>query len=369
MPTRRLVDDGHEETEAILKKIEKEISKEYRLAEKEIQEKLDDYLRRFEIKDELKRKALAAGEITQAEYNQWRTGQIMIGKRWEEMRDTIAEDLTNADQIARSIAFGYTPDVYAINHNYGTFQVEKGSLLDTSYTLYDRQTVERLYFDDKGRFVPHPGKVLTAKINAGKAQRWNMKNVQSVMMQGIMQGESVGNLATRLANAVGEQNRGVAIRNARTLITGVQNAGRVDSYERANDMGIPVQKQWLATLDMRTRHWHRELDGVAVDYDKPFENEYGEIMYPGDPEADPANIYNCRCTLIASIKGHERDLSDTDLRHDKNLGDMTYDEWKDSHDSYSDPITKQDDIAEFMKRIYGKEYKRYAKLFMEDDDG
>lgn len=355
----RYVDDGHEETEAILKQIEKDITKEYRKAEKEIQAKLDDYLEKFKKKDELKRKALKAGEITQSEYNKWRTGQIMIGKRWEEMRDTIAEDLTNADQIARSIAFGYTPDVYAINHNYGTFQVEKASLLDTSYTLYDRQTVERLYLDKNGRFVPKPGRVLQAKINAGKVKAWNMKNVQSVMMQGIMQGESVGQIATRLSKAVGETNRKVAIRNARTMITGIQNGGRIDSYDRAISMGIEMQKQWLATLDNRTRHWHRELDGVAVDNDKPFENEYGEIMYPGDPDADPANIYNCRCTLIASLKGFPLDMS---VRRDKNLGDMTYKEWKESKESYSDPITKQDEIAERMKRMYGAEYKRYSKL-------
>ena len=358
----RLVDDGHEETEAILRKIEKRIAQEFKQAEKEIQEKLDDYLRRFQIKDELKRRALAAGEITLAEYNQWRTGQIMMGKRWAEMRDTLASDFANASQIARSTAFGYLPEVYALNHNYGTFQVERGSMIDTSYTLFDRQTVERLMLDENGDFIPEPGRRLRQQIATGKAMEWNKKNVQSVMLQGILQGESIPQMATRLANSVGEQNRKVAVRNCRTLVTGVQNAGRVDSYDRARKMGIDVRKEWLATLDMRTRHWHRELDGQVVDNDKPFENSVGKIMFPGDPDADPANIYNCRCTLIASIKGFEDDASDLSLRRSDKLGSMSYQEWKDSHESYSDPILKQDQIADTMRRAYGAEYRRYSQL-------
>lgn len=273
------------------------------------------------------------------------------------MRDTLAEDFTNADKIAKSIAYGYQPEVYALNHNYGTYQVEKGALVDTSYTLYDKHTVERL-FNDKETFYHAPGKKITARINEGKALAWNKKQVQSCMIQSILQGESIGKIATRLANTVGEQNRKAAIRNARTMTTGTQNAGRVRSYDRAISMGIEVQKQWLATLDSRTRHWHRQLDGVTVDNDKPFKNEFGEIMYPGDPSADGANIYNCRCTLIASIKGYENDITDRSLRHDSHLGDMSYEEWKAEKKSTSDPITKQDDIAETMKRAYGAEYKR-----------
>lgn len=348
-------------TEKILKNIEDQITKEYAQAEKEIKQKLDDYLRRFQVKDELKRKALANGLISENEYKQWRIGQIMMGKRWEEMRDSIAKDLTNADQIARSIAFGHMPEVYAINHDYGTFQIEKASLLDTSYTLYDRQAMEQLMKDNDQTFIPAPGRKVTQAINEGKAMAWNRKQVQSAMMQSLLQGESIPDIATRLAKTVGESDRKAAIRNARTMTTGIENAGRMASYKRANDMGIETQKQWLATLDSRTRHWHSSLDGVKVDNDKPFTNEYGDIMYPGDPAADPSNIFNCRCTLIASIKGFERDVSDMDLRHDDNLGDMTYDEWRaGKYDQTSDSITKQDDIAHIMEQSYINDYRAIA---------
>lgn len=355
-------DIGHEETEKILKRIEQEISKEYALAEKEIQEKLNDYLRRFEIKDALKLKALDNGLITEQEYKQWRLGQVMIGERWKKMRDSIAEDLTHADQIAKSIAFEHMPEVYALNHDYGTYQIEHASLIDTSYTLYDRHAFEELV-KNEDTFIPAPGRKVTRAINEGKALAWNKKQVQSVMMQGLLQGESIPNLASRLAKAVGETDRKAAIRNARTMTTGVQNAGRIASYDRANDMGIETRKQWLASLDTRTRHWHAALDGVTVPNNEPFTNEYGDIMYPGDPSADPANIFNCRCTLIASIKGFEHDVSNMDLRRDDKLGEMSYQDWREGHYTQtSDPITKQDTISEIMREKYNEEYRQYKNL-------
>lgn len=355
-------DAGHEATDAIIKSIEHRINREYAQAQKEVKDKLDDYLRRFRVKDNLKRRALAAGLISQEDYQKWLYGQIMVEGRWRDMQGTLSQDYVNYAQIARSVAFGYMPEVYALNINYGTYQVEHDALVDTSYVLYDRHAVEQLLMDDKGHFIPAPGKKLTEQINSGLVKRWNTQNVQSVMLQSIMQGESIPAIATRLALSVGEQNRKVSIRNARTMTTGVQNSARLAAYDRALRMGIKLKKQWIATLDRRTRHWHRALDGVSVDNDKPFVNSYGEIMYPGDPDADPSNIFNCRCTTIASIEGFESDASDLLTRNVDHLGDMTYEEWKAEKASYSDPILKQDQISMLMRRVYGAEYARYRRL-------
>lgn len=353
MPKKR--DEGHEETEQVLKELEARITKEYKKAENDLQAKLDDYMRRFKIKDDIKRNAVADGNLDQKEYQQWLIGQIAMGKRWEEMRDTIAEDLTHAAQIAKALAVDQMPDVYAINHNYGTFQVEKSSLVDTSYTLYDRDAAARMFKDTD--FYKKPGRKVQKAINEGKQKAWDKKQIQSVMFQGIAQGESVGAIATRICKSTCDSDRKAAIRNARTMTTGIQNAGRVDSYKRAEDMGINLKQQWIATLDGRTRHEHRQLDGMMVDVGGVFTVDGYDIEYPGDPSAAPEMVYNCRCTLIPALEGFDRDMS---LRHDDHLEDMSYDEWKESHDSYSDPITKQDDIAAAMKGSYIKEYRELS---------
>ena len=219
--------------------------------------------------------------------------------------------------------------------------------------MYSRETVERL-FRENPKLYKKPGRKTLRDIRDGKIKAWDRKQIQSVMMQGMIQGESIPNLTKRL-EAVTGGDHAAAIRNARTMATGVQNAGRIDAMDRANDMGLNVRKQWLATLDSRTRHWHRDLDGVIVDVDDPFENEYGEIMYPGDPDADGANIYNCRCTMLNVLQNHEIDVTDTDLRYDDNLKKMSYEEWKEGH-GVSQPITAQEEKGEAIRMKYIRAY-------------
>lgn len=319
------MDAGHRETDKRLAELEKRIRREYRQAEKEVEEKLNKYLERFAEKDKAKRKQLSAGQITRQQYNEWRTGQIMMGQRWSEMRETLASDMVRTNEIARSMVKEFSYDAYALNHNYGTFEVEKGSRLDTSYTLYDRHTVERLMRDNPD-MLPPPGKRVMENIRLGKDKLWNKQQIQSVMTQGILQGESIPQIAKRLANTVGDKDKKAAIRNARTMTTRAENYGRLDSYKRAQGMGIPVKKQWVATLDHVTRDSHVDVDGEIVDIDATFSNG---LDCPGGM-GPPEEVWNCRCALIAAMKGFEKDLSDTNLRRNDNLGSMTYDEWKES---------------------------------------
>lgn len=350
-----MADPGHEETEKLLKDLEKRIAKEYTQAEKEVQSKLDDYLRRFRLKDEKWREWVADGKKTEAEYRQWRIGQLAVGDRWEAMKQTLAEDMHNANRIARSIVDGYMPEVYAINFNYGTYEVEAGAKVDTSFTLYDRQTVERILREDP-ELLPAPGKKVSANIAAGLDVRWNRQQVQSVMLQGIFQGESIPKLAERLATAVGDKNEKAAIRNARTMATGAQNAGRIDSYKRAEAMGIELKQEWIATLDKRTRHEHRQLDGMVVKVGDPFEVDGYKLRFPGDPSAPGYLIYNCRCTLAGVVKGLKS--MSGQFRSHAAIGDMSYEEWKAEKKSESNPITLQRDKGETIAESYRREYRR-----------
>lgn len=353
-------DPAHVATDKLLERIEKEITKEYKTAHKEVAAKMDDYLKRFTTKDKTWQKWVADGKKTQAEYTAWKKGQVMMGKRWGDLKDTIAEDYKNAAKVSQSIANGYRAEVYAINHNYATFEIEKGSRLNTSYSLYSRESVERMYRENP-KLYHDPGKKISQAIKEGKQMDWDRRRIQSVITQGILQGESIPDLTKRLESITGGDHA-AAIRNARTMITGAQNAGRIDAMERVKDMGIPVRKQWLATLDNRTRHTHRELDGMKVETDEPFKvtdddgTEY-EIMFPGDPDADPAMIYNCRCTLLTVIPNHEIDTSDLSLRHDAHLDGMTYEEWKEDRKSKSNPIDLPEKKAAAIKGSYINKYK------------
>ena len=329
-------DKGHMETEALLRALEKRIAAEYRKANREITRKVNAYMSEFKRKDKEWREKLENGDITEAEYKAWQTGQIMIGKRWEEMRHTLAQDYANTNDLAKQMAFDSMPDVYALNHNYATFEAEKGGKVDTSYTLYDRPTVERLIRDDPKLLPdPRPGSPLAQKLAKHKELRWEEQHVQSVVLQSILQGESLEQTAKRFSQLT-EMNYRQSVRYARTATTGAQNAGRVDGYKRAEKLGVNMKQVWLSTLDSRTRHEHRVLDGQEVDVGEPFIMDGFKIKYPGDPAAPAHLLFNCRCTVIAKVKGVDFNVSDKTQRDDK-IGDMSYEEWKGEHKTAPKP--------------------------------
>lgn len=332
-------DEGHYITELILQETEADVARVYTQAVEETQKKLDDYLQRLQTKDKIKQEQVQNGEITEQEYNQWRVGQIMIGQRWEEMRDTLAEDLHNANNLARSIVNGHMPEVYAVNHNYATFQIEKESMLDTSYTLYDRDTVERI-IRDQPDILPAPGPQKSRRIAEGKDIAWQRGQIQSVTLQSILQGESIPNMAKRISTTLGERDYHSAVRYARTATTGAENAGRVDAYERAAEMGIDVKQEWMATLDNRTRHSHVFMDGEIVESGEMFSNG---CRYPGDPDGPPEEIWNCRCTLVPVVG----DVDQSNAPRNSKLGSMTYEEWKEEH-------AKQVELEAFVPGLQGE---------------
>lgn len=345
------MDRGQKETEALLKEVEKRINKEYKQAIDEINAELLDYLRRFEKKDETWQKWVEDGVKTQKEYEQWRIGQMAVGKRWSDQKEEIAHQLYEVNEDAKRKIRSVCPEVYADNYNYSTYQVEKDAHVDTSFTLYSKESVERLIKDDP-EVLPPVGKKVAQEIAEGKAVRWNRQQLQSVMIQGILQGDSIPKLATRLANKVGDSNRKAAIRNARTMATGAQNAGRVAAYKRAQDKGVELEQMWIATLDGRTRHSHRWLDGEVRPVGEEFSNG---CEYPADPKGDPAEIYNCRCTLRGVVKGLDRKAYK--YKDTSGMDGMSYDEWRNAK-AKSNPITLPEEKAKAIKQSYINEYRK-----------
>ena len=291
-----MADTAHAKTDEKLEEMEKRLSAIYSRAEKEIQQTADEYFSKFAKQDEAKRKLLEQGKITEEEYTKWRKGKVMYGKRFTEMKEQCAKQLLNVNQTAIAYVNGELPEVYAINYN--ALESAVDGVGGYSFTLVDADTVRNLAVTDTS-LLPYK------KIDPKKDIPWNMKKINAETLQGILQGESMDKIAKRMMN-VQEMNKTQAIRSARTIVTGAENKGRQDSYKRAEKDGIVMKREWIATNDSRTRHWHAELDGVEVDIDEPWENEFGKIMFPGDPSADPANTYNCRCSMSAKVIGFKK---------------------------------------------------------------
>ena len=355
-------DPAHKETDKILRDMEKRLDEVYKQAYREARQTADDFMKQFREMDKKKRQQVKDGELDKAEYERWRRTQVFQGNRYYQMADTLAADMTHTNQIAASVINGYLPEVYAVNHNYGTYEIEKGSRINTQYTMYDKQTVERLIRDNPD-LLPRK-----AAVNVPKDQLWNKKHINSAITQGILQGEAIDKIAQRLAATVTDMSHTSAIRNARTMTTSAQNGGRIDSYKRAEGMGIKMLQVWMATLDSRTRHEHRQLDGQKRKVGEAFEVEGEKIFFPGDPAAEPYLTYNCRCTLIGEVEGVDYNLSDVSQRDNK-LGDMTYEEWKEEkrkQDDAEPPAPKPEPKAEDKPASTIEEAEQYAHRFAEN---
>ena len=300
-----MADIAHAKTDQKLEEMEKRLSAIYSRAEKEIGERWKEYLIESQSEIYELQKAYELAKKSGDEKETRKAGKklasakrerTLMDKRFKALTETTATQLANVNKTALAYVNGKLPEIYSINYNELSKTVD--GVGGYSFALVDADTVKNLATTDKSLL---PYKQLDEKADI----RWNVKKMNAEVLQGILQGEPMDRIASRLSKVTG-MNETAAIRNARTMVTGAENKGRQDSYKRAEEDGIVMKREWIATNDSRTRHWHAELDGVEVDIDEPWVNEFGEIMFPGDPSADPANTYNCRCSMAAKVIGFKK---------------------------------------------------------------
>lgn len=278
--------------EKMYSRAKRDVGREWYKYMESIKPKADELLKAYEDAKLTDDKDLI--KKTGKEYGQFLRQQTYMNKRYKSMLDTTTTKLANVNEIALSYLNGKMPKIYATNYN----QVSKDMPAGISFDLVDETTVKNLVKDNP-KLLPNK------KLDIPKDKRWNQKAINAQVLQSIIQGESIIKMAKRLTPIM-DRNKTSAIRNARTMTTGAQNKGRLDSYKAAQDNGVVLHKVWMATNSDRTRAWHADLDGAEVEIDEPFENDYGKIMFPGDPAAHPGNVYNCRCTMTTKIIGFKR---------------------------------------------------------------
>lgn len=323
-------DLGHKLTDKQLAALERRIAELYRETGEELRAVIDAYFDRFIERDE-EMKALIGTvqngkEWTEQDYQQWRLNQIGRGERFESLRDEIARRMTDANGVAVAYTNDATPGIYSLNRNYAAYTIESVAG-NVGFDLWDEQTVRRLTVEQPDLMPHYPPK---RALKRGIDLVYGKKQITKSVTSSILQGKSIKGLADDLQKRITTMSRDSAVRTARTAVTSAQNAGRVDSYAAAEKMGIRLKKEWMATLDSRTRHSHARLDGEQVDSDGVFSNG---CRYPGDPRGKPEEIYNCRCTLVAALDGVDTSAAQRRVRNTATgktevISNMSYAEWQ-----------------------------------------
>ena len=121
--------------------MERRIAAEYKKAAGELQGKIDAYFASFAKRDEAQKKLIGTvvngREYTEQDYKQWRLAQISRGKRFEALRDRVAERMTTANTVAAAYINDATPGLYSLNRNYAAYTIESQVGRDVGFDLWD----------------------------------------------------------------------------------------------------------------------------------------------------------------------------------------------------------------------------------------
>lgn len=344
----QFMDEAREKTDRELNKMEEQITDIYQRSARDIYKKWDAYMERAEKRLEGHENALQAAlktgdkdSIAKAKdaLQKAKTNVTLRDQYYRGMLDSVTDQLAKTNETALEYINGEMPKIYAWNYN------EAGNIAEEvgiKFNLINEDVVRRRILDGD---ITTPFMVQGKHLDIPKDKRWNTKQINSAVLQGIIQGESMAQISRRLfphmtnkdlkgrrledlpkeeRRSIIVKNRQAAIRNARTMVTGAENLGRQDSYNRLEQDGLELKKVWMATPDGRTRDWHIDMDGQEVGIHESFIDGLGnELEYPGDPVGDPASVYNCRCTMTTDVIGfrnadgtiREIGVKDADTEH------------------------------------------------------
>lgn len=134
----------------------------------------------------------------------------------------------------------------------------------------------------------------------GEDVEYLKRSIRAELSRGIANGSTWNQIASHIAKGMNSPfNRSInnAIRISRTEGHRIQQCSALDAQYAAKSKGADVVKQWDATMDSRTRHHHRQLDGQIRELDEPFEVDGMTADAPGYFGKAKEDC-NCRCCLL-----------------------------------------------------------------------
>lgn len=304
-----------------LNRLRRRILRVYGTARREMTEQLTEFLAKYKQLDERKRAQLDAGEITEDDYRIWLQNQVFQSDLMHAKLDGITQTCTTAQETAYKLARDEQYNIFSFGANWTFYELEQAAGVTFGLTLYNTEAV-KLLLKENPRMVPNK------RIKSESNRTYDARVFNRYVMQGIVQGKSVHDIAVQAVNGMADTEIHWAMNNAITALTGAQNAGALQQMRNAQALGIEVKKRWNSTHDYRTREMHRLLDQQTADLDEPFKVMGYEIQRPGDPNAAPEMVYHCRCVLSSALGKYPRqNAMQRDNVTKETIPVMDYTEW------------------------------------------
>lgn len=292
-----MADAAHAETDKRILAMQKRLNSVYREAQKDVSAEMLKYAETVKAKADKLLDAVnnatdeKAKQAAKGAYFAFFAVELRRDKRFKQMTKAVAETLYGANMASAERINAGTADIYTINYN----QIGRG--LERDLDGYRFQPVSE---DEVAKY----GEVTQQTVDKRKDTAWNEQNVRNAVIAGAALYLAADKIFNNAAKKTVQKNRDSAHRQASDMFTDAETKGRLDGMYRASDEGHAVKKIWKATNDNRTRDSHREYGSMPS---MPLDYEYNTgLKKPKDDDCPfPAEVYNCRCTLLTDV-GQER---------------------------------------------------------------
>lgn len=204
--------------------------------------------------------------------------------------------LISGQAIPLQLAREMEPLISDLVINFGN--AELGALgMSASFSVIDARVVG---------YLTEMGAVRIPTIN-----NTTRRAISKTLAEGVLRGEGVEALTARVRKTFEGISKSRAALIARTEVGTAAGFARNAAIQEAGDVGIIKKRKWIATLDNRTRHNHRRLNGQVQPVGKPFRipGTAQFAMYPGGFSSAKENA-NCRCVVVAIVPPASLDRMD-----------------------------------------------------------
>ena len=285
--------------------LEERISALYEEASHDVTEEYERFWESYQLEYDNRLAMVESGELSDDAFQNWCRHQIFRGDRYRALIRELTDVLTNADVAAMAAVNEQLPYTLAESYDFisslGFEAADQAGISMGTFQIYNADSVREIIRQNPSLFPV---------VDLPEDEAWNRRHINNEIMQAIIQGDSMQQVARRLQSVAAMDNR-AAIRNARTAMTAAENLGRSESARRLKQKGLPVKEVWSATKDSRTRNTHLLLDGTEKDNNGYYGADILRVplRFPADPNGEPQEIYNCRCRDNVVIAGldHSRD--------------------------------------------------------------
>lgn len=254
------------------------------------------------------------------EWTQW---ELQKYNRLNNLQKQIFEEVKNISDRVYKVLLKTNKDIVNNTYNRGRFGYDKEIGINITFSKLTAETINKIVED------VYPNVSLKQLIQ--DRYKRHAAKLQMTIGNMLVQGKSAQAMSTAIKDDLGISYND-AMRIVRTEGLRAESKSMLELTKDAQNIGIEITKVWQATLDMKTRSTHANMDGQKADKKGLFILNSGKNK---GTKAEAPRLFGiaeediqCRCNYIEEIKDVPDKIKKRFDNETKELiNNMTYNEW------------------------------------------